>query len=178
MCARKLLTLAVAFFIVLLLRVVAAQGIANYSPVTDQRLQKPEPHNWLMYRGTYDGWGYSPLDKINATNVKKLVPMWSFSTGVIEGHQAPPIVNDGVMFITTPQNQVFALDAKTGDLLGATSESYRTISSSATRPIAGSASMKTRYILVRSIATCWRSTPRPARWSGTKSSMTTRPGTT
>ena len=104
---------AVIIIIGLLPGVAAAQGIANYSPVTDQRLPKPEPHNWLMYRGTYDGWGYSPLDKINATNVKKLVPVWSLSTGVIEGHQAPPIVNDGVMFITTPQNQVFALDAKT-----------------------------------------------------------------
>ena len=75
MCARKLLTLAAAFIIVLFPWVVAAQGIVNYSPVTDQRLLKPEPHNWLMYRGTYDGWGYSPLDKINATNVKKLVPV-------------------------------------------------------------------------------------------------------
>jgi alcohol dehydrogenase (cytochrome c) len=39
------------------------------------------------------------------------------STGTTEGHQAPPIVNDGVMFITTPFNQVIAIDAKTGDLL-------------------------------------------------------------
>jgi alcohol dehydrogenase (cytochrome c) len=117
MSAKTLLAFAAIVLIGLLPGVSVAQGIANYSPVTDQRLQKPEPHNWLMYRGTYDGWGFSPLDKINATNVKKLVPVWSFSTGVIEGHQAPPIVNDGVMFITTPQNQVFALDAKTGDLL-------------------------------------------------------------
>jgi alcohol dehydrogenase (cytochrome c) len=117
MSAKSWLAFAAVIIMGLLPGVTVAQGIANYSPVTDQRLLKPEPHNWLMYRGTYDGWGYSPLDKINATNVKKLVPVWSFSTGVIEGHQAPPIVNDGVMFITTPQNQVFALDAKTGDLL-------------------------------------------------------------
>ena len=43
--------------------------------------------------------------------------MWSFSTGVNEGHQAPPIVNNGMMFVTTPQQQVFALNAKTGDLI-------------------------------------------------------------
>jgi alcohol dehydrogenase (cytochrome c) len=96
---------------------IAAQGLSAYNPVTDQRLVRPEARNWLMYRGTYDGWGYSPLAQITPHNVKKLVPVWSFSTGVIEGHQAPPMVNDGVMFITTPQNQVFALDAKTGDLL-------------------------------------------------------------
>ena len=95
----------------------AAQALDTYSPITDERLLKPEPENWLMYRATYDGWGYSPLDQITPRNVKRLVPVWTFSTGVDEGHQAPPIVNNGVMFITTPQNQVLALDARKGDLL-------------------------------------------------------------
>jgi alcohol dehydrogenase (cytochrome c) len=94
-----------------------AQVERRYSPVTDQRLRNVEPHNWLMYRRTYDGQGYSPLDQINASNVQDLVPVWTFSTGVNEGHQAPPIVNDGIMFITTPQAQVIALDAKTGDVI-------------------------------------------------------------
>src|SRR4029453_10023798 len=92
-------------------------GVSSYAPVTDQRLVSPEAENWLMYRRTYDGWGYSPLEQISTGNVKDLVPVWSFSTGVTEGHQAPPIVNNGVMFVSTPQNQVFALDAKTGELL-------------------------------------------------------------
>src|SRR5258706_15976970 len=70
-----------------------------------------------MYRGTYNGQGYSPLDKINTSNVKRLVTVWSYSTGQVEGHKAPPIVNNGVMFISTPRNQVLALNAKTGDLL-------------------------------------------------------------
>jgi alcohol dehydrogenase (cytochrome c) len=112
-----LLGVAVACIIGWLPGMVTAQGIANYSPVTDTRLLKPEPQNWLMYRGTYDGWGYSPLDQISTKNVKKLVPVWSLSTGVVEGHQAPPMVNNGVMFVTTPQNQVLAVDARTGDLL-------------------------------------------------------------
>src|SRR5262249_59191327 len=97
--------------------VLAAQGPASYAPVTDARLLSPEPQNWLMYRGNYSGWGYSALDQITPQNVKKLVPVWSFSTGVTEGHQSPPIVNDGGMFITTPQAPVIALDAKTGDPL-------------------------------------------------------------
>jgi alcohol dehydrogenase (cytochrome c) len=97
--------------------IVRAQGAPDYSPVTDQRLITPEPQNWLMYRGTYNGWGYSPLDQINTQNVKKLFPVWSLSTGVDEGHQSPPIVNNGTMFITTPKQQVIALNAKTGDLL-------------------------------------------------------------
>lgn len=115
--ARRLRKFAVVCMLVLLPMLAAAQGIENYSPVTDARLTNPEPENWLMYRGTYNGWGYSPLDKINTSNIKQLVPVWSLSTGVVEGHQAPPLVNNGVMFVTTPQNQVMALDAKTGDLL-------------------------------------------------------------
>ena len=88
-----------------------------YTPVTAARLAQPEPGNWLMYRRTYDSWGYSPLKQIDASNVGRLVPLWSFSTGVEEAHQAPPIVNDGVMFISTPKNQVLALDARTGELI-------------------------------------------------------------
>lgn len=76
-----------------------AGPIENYSPVTPERLKNPEPGNWMLYRRTYDGQGYSPLDQINASNVKNLVPVWTFSTGVIEGHEAPPIINNGVMFV-------------------------------------------------------------------------------
>ena len=89
----------------------------DYPSVTDARLAAPEPANWLMYRGNYQGWGYSPLDQINTTNVQGLKPAWSYSTGLTEAHQSPPLVNDGRMFITTPQNHVIALDARTGELL-------------------------------------------------------------
>jgi alcohol dehydrogenase (cytochrome c) len=41
----------------------------NYQPVTADRLLHPEDGNWLMVRRTYDGWGYSPLDKITTANV-------------------------------------------------------------------------------------------------------------
>ncbi len=92
-------------------------GAGDYANVTDARLTQPEDENWLMYRRTYDGWGYSPLTQIDHTNVDKLVPAWLYSTGVEEGHQAPPIVNNGVMFITTPENQILALDARKGDLI-------------------------------------------------------------
>jgi alcohol dehydrogenase (cytochrome c) len=70
-----------------------------------------------MFRRTYDGWGYSPLDNINSRNVAQLKPVWTVSTGITEGHQAPPIVNDGVMFVTTPLNRLLAIDASSGDVL-------------------------------------------------------------
>lgn len=92
-------------------------ALSGYSPVTDERLRNPEPANWLQYRGNYSGWGYSPLAKIHDKNVAKLSLAWSFATGQTEGHQAPPIVNNGYMFVSTPGAQVIALDAKTGQEL-------------------------------------------------------------
>ena len=91
--------------------------LRTYKPVTAARLLKPEEGDWLMIRGTYDGWGYSPLAQITPDRVKQLQPAWVFSTGVNSGHEAPPIVNNGVMFVATPGNQVIAIDAKTGNLL-------------------------------------------------------------
>jgi alcohol dehydrogenase (cytochrome c) len=98
-----------------LVSIAAAGPIENYSPVTADRLKNPEPGNWMHYRRTYDGQGYSPLDQINTSNVKSLTPVWTFSTGVVEGHEAPPIINNGIMFVATPSGQVIALNAKTGD---------------------------------------------------------------
>jgi len=91
--------------------------LQKYAPVTAERLKKPEDGNWLMFRRTYDGWGYSPLADINPENVSRLQPVWSFATGQTEGHQAPPIVNNGVMFVATPGNQLIALEAKSGKVL-------------------------------------------------------------
>src|SRR5438309_11857521 len=96
---------------------LAAQSVGSYNAVTEQRLLNPEPQNWLMYRGNYAGWGYSPLDQITTQNARKLTPVWTLGTGVAEGHESPPMVNNGVMFVSTPQNQVLALDAKNGDVL-------------------------------------------------------------
>ena len=92
----------------------AGTDLKPYTPVTDQRLSQPEPQNWLMYRANYESWGYSPLKKITTDNVKNLKLAWSYSTGMMDGHQAPPIVNNGYMYVTTPNNQVIAFEAKTG----------------------------------------------------------------
>ena len=91
--------------------------LRNYKPVTAERLKSPEDSDWLLVRRTYDGWGYSPLDQITPANVSRLQPAWVFATGVNNGHEAPPMVNNGVMFVATPGNQIVAIDAKTGGLL-------------------------------------------------------------
>ncbi|HEY1300913.1 MAG TPA: PQQ-dependent dehydrogenase, methanol/ethanol family [Stellaceae bacterium] len=91
--------------------------LQNYKPVTAQELKQPADGEWPMYRRTYNGWGYSPLAEITAANVGQLKMVWTLETGQVEGHQAPPIVRDGVMFVATPGNQVLAVDAKAGNLL-------------------------------------------------------------
>src|SRR5580704_6417736 len=72
--------------------------LKNYKPVTADQLTKPGDGDWLQYRRTYDGWGYSPLAQITAGNVHNLKLAWTLQTGQVEGHEAPPIVNNGVMF--------------------------------------------------------------------------------
>jgi alcohol dehydrogenase (cytochrome c) len=91
--------------------------LQNYQPVTAERLLHPENNNWLTIRRTYDGWGYSPLEEITPANVGRLRPVWVFSTGEPRVHESAPIVNNGVMFVTTPNNQVIAIDAASGNLL-------------------------------------------------------------
>jgi alcohol dehydrogenase (cytochrome c) len=91
--------------------------LQNYTPVSDARLKNPEDANWPMIRRTYDGWGYSPLAQLTASNVKRLRPAWVFSTGMTSGHEAAPLVNNGVMFVVTPGGQVIAIDATSGLLL-------------------------------------------------------------
>src|SRR5439155_25202986 len=91
--------------------------LRNYQPVTADRLKNPEDTNWLMIRRTYDGWGYSPLDQITPANVARLKPVWGFSTSEERVHEAAPLINTGVMFVSTQNNQVIAIDAKRGNVL-------------------------------------------------------------
>jgi alcohol dehydrogenase (cytochrome c) len=95
--------------------------LRNYTPVTEARLRSPSDGDWMMNRRTYDGWGYSPLTQITPANVARLKPVWSLSTGAINGHEAAPIVHDGVMFVATPGSQVIAIEAATGTVLALSS---------------------------------------------------------
>ena len=102
---------------ILLLLSIVVFPIASAETVDSRRLIEAakEPQNWLIYSGTYDAWRYSPLDQINRENVKRLAPVWIFQTGKVDGgFSCTPLVADGVMYITTPWNRVFALDAVTG----------------------------------------------------------------
>ena len=93
------------------------QVLREYQPVTAERLLKPDEQNWLMIRRTYDGWGFSPLAEITPANVARLRQVWRVPTDEPKVHEAAPVVNNGVMFVSTPNNQVMALNAVTGELL-------------------------------------------------------------
>jgi alcohol dehydrogenase (cytochrome c) len=73
-----------------------------------------DPDNWLMWGGNYASHSFSPLVQVDRENVKNLVPVWSFQTGVPDGLEATPLVVDGVMYLTAAWNHVFAIDARTG----------------------------------------------------------------
>src|SRR4051812_16802238 len=93
-----------------------APRVPTITPVTDAMLQTPDPNEWLMWRRTLNGWGFSPLDQIKKSNVKDLRMVWTrgLTAGIQEG---TPLVHNGVMFIPNPGDDIMAVDAKTGDLI-------------------------------------------------------------
>jgi len=85
-------------------------------PVTDALLTKVPDGEWLLWRRTYEAFGYSPLKKINKANVNELRVAWTWS--LPNGpNESTPVVHDGVLFVQSYGDKVQALDAATGDLL-------------------------------------------------------------
>ena len=69
------------------------------------------PAQWAMPTGDYANTRYSKLKQINASNVGKLQVAWTFSTGVLRGHEGGPLIIDNLMYVHTPfPNKVYALD--------------------------------------------------------------------
>jgi PQQ-dependent dehydrogenase (methanol/ethanol family) len=72
-----------------------------------------DPNNWAIWGGDYGGQRYSKLDEINAQNVGDLRVAWTFSTGVLRGHEGGPLVIGDTVYIHTPfPNKVFAINQK------------------------------------------------------------------
>ena len=89
---------------------------SDFVPVTDVMLQSPSADDWLMWRRTLDGWGYSPLDQITRENVDQLRMVWT--RGLLLGPQeGTPLAYDGVLYMPNPEDAIQALDAVTGDLI-------------------------------------------------------------
>jgi alcohol dehydrogenase (cytochrome c) len=90
-----------------LVHVSAAQS------VDPQKLVNPPADTWLTYHGAYNGQRHSSLSQITPENVGNLKQIWRFDTGGNQAIKASPILVDGVLFLTTPDN-LWAIDARTG----------------------------------------------------------------
>jgi len=98
--------------------VAQAQGQANrnFEAVTDALIQNPGDGDWLSWRRTLNGWGFSPLDEINRRNVDELEQVWSAPLG--PGTQEPtPLVHNGIMYLPDPSDKIIAFDADSGFVL-------------------------------------------------------------
>jgi len=74
--------------------------------------------NWVTYHGSYKSWHYSPLTQINTKTVGKLTEAWSHTASrANRGLQGFPLAIDGVLYYSSPYNQVYALDGATGQML-------------------------------------------------------------
>ena len=95
---------------------VEGQSSSEFKPVTDAMLQNPAAEDWLMWRRTLNGWGYSPLDQVTTENVGDLQLVWS--RALTEGRQqGTPLAYDGVLYMPNPRDVIQAIDAVSGDLL-------------------------------------------------------------
>ena len=75
------------------------------------------PSSWLTYSGDYSGQRHSPLKQITPENAHRLSAQWTFQTETTargRGFEATPLILDGVLYVTGPNNFAWALDARTG----------------------------------------------------------------
>ncbi len=109
-----------------ILRVAAVIAAMGSLVVTAQQAEAPQvsfqdlrdglknPTRWLTYGGDYGSQRHSPLTQITPQNVQRLTPQWAFQTETLGKFEATPVVLDGVIYITGPEDTGWALDARTG----------------------------------------------------------------
>jgi len=99
--------------------VAKATLYGDMTTVTQDLLNRAEgdANNFLMTNGNYDQTRYYPNSEINTLNVSKLRPAWVFQTDVLETMETTPIVVGGVMYVTTAFDHVYALNARTGEMI-------------------------------------------------------------
>ena len=94
-----------------------SRAMPSFTAVTPAMLEgaAADAKNWIHSNGSYAQTRYYPGTQINAGNVAKLKPAFVVQTGVMESMETAPIVQNGVMFLTTSYNHVYAVDAATGE---------------------------------------------------------------
>ena len=96
---------------------IKANPMPKFTNVTQSMLNESikDGKNWLHPNGNYEQTRHYPVAQINTANVAKLRPAFVFQTGIVESMETAPIVVDGVMFVTTSYNHVYAINATTGE---------------------------------------------------------------
>ena len=99
----------------------AAPAITPAPEFTDDELSALPERNWLANGGNVQGQRYSPLDQINASNVSQLKGVWRthLGSGIAAKYsqEATPVVFEGIMYVPTGNNDISALDARTGRVM-------------------------------------------------------------
>ena len=94
--------------------IIASAALAlPFAVSANSKLEKmmKDPGQWVQQSGDYAGHRFSNLDQINKSNVGSLKVAWTFSTGVLRGHEGGPLVIGDVMYVHTAiPNIVYALD--------------------------------------------------------------------
>src|SRR5207244_10512456 len=94
------------------LALATAAGFVGTAVANDDVLKlSKDPANVVMPSITYNGWNYSTLDQINQSNVKNLALAWTLQIGILDSHEASPLVVGDTMYVVSPKpNYVYALD--------------------------------------------------------------------
>jgi len=92
-----------------------ASALAALTPVNDDMLRSPPTQDWLSYRRSDDGQGFSPLTQINSGNVASLAMAWSLTLPA-STNEITPLVHDGVMFLNS-HGSILAIDVESSDIL-------------------------------------------------------------
>ena len=99
---------------------IAEEPVASDAPPVDPAMLA-DPHasaeRWLHYTGDYRGYRHSPIQSVTPQSVNKLRVAWGLSTGTDGQFGVSPVVYGGIMYVTTTYNRLFAVDARTGDIL-------------------------------------------------------------
>jgi alcohol dehydrogenase (cytochrome c) len=105
---------------ILLAGVMAMTAVPAWAAeVTPQRLVNPEPQNWLMNHRTYDGQRFSPLERINKSNVKGMKLAYAVPLGGAAGNEyneATPLAEDGFLYTVDSWGVVYKIDGTSGDV--------------------------------------------------------------
>lgn len=96
--------------------VLLAPGLSTANPELMRLMGNPD--NWAIWGGNYAGQRYSELEEINTENVGNLQVDWTFSTGVLRGHEGGPLVVGDMLYIQTPfPNKVFAINQEDNSII-------------------------------------------------------------